>query len=653
MSSLIKIGTSILLSFLLIISVSLFGNISLAVYLKLAFIFAASLIVGAAIIKHFTFTSRFSAISFVLLSSFIGLSAFSVLTFADLQTGLMIFSAALMAAGFYLWKKKEKLNYSLSAYDLLAILVAFICSLPFAFGDTYAFASSASLPVLTVPSDDMYFFINLIHTLASGTIQSANYEIGTPVNYQFFGYLPAAFITKYSGVPAHLSLYCFEFGLLRLLPFVLISELVKQYDFHAAWRKWYIVLAPLFFTFLQPLHPFYLLKLDTGNFVWSGLGYIGPSLNIGYSFSFVIVLVCICLIKDLDHGKSLLSASLFLLLFVSLVGIKIPIFFAFGSFAFSLAVWHAYYRKDFFLLKTILIAVPLTLLLLYSLYLGGKTGGVFTLHYSYFPNYFNDLFHFSGSLMNLKIVLGIIVLLCIWGSLRFLFLLHGILKSKSASLQRLYFSSFFSLLACVLVASVFDMKIVEGGEIIRDISYDSLQFIRSAFFILNTIAVLAVLFFFDSLSGKAWWGFAAITAAWMLCSAIGLVSNVKITEQQNNKWLAETSQELKAHPTEGLLTVNPSLYQNPYSIWLTASNPGLFWTSNGGCLTTTKNYYRHQLYDSLLTQENKKSLEQMKKEGVAVFIATPGDIDAFKHLEQKGWLHQVEHTKWLFSFSKN
>jgi hypothetical protein len=402
---------------------------------------------------------------------------------------------------------------------------------------------------------------------------------------------------------------------------------------------------------LQPLHPLYLLKLNPSNFIWSGLGYIGPSLNIGYSFSFVIVLICLLILQSFDRSKSLLTAGIFIVFLTLLAGIKAPVFYAFGCFAFSLSLFNAFYKQDYYVLKCIIIAIPLTLLLMYCLYFGEKTGGALTLNYSYFPDYFNSLFHFSGSFVHFKILLGVVLLFLVWGSIRFFFMLYHINQALSY-FKFFYLAAFISLFLCIAMAAFFDLKIIDDqGQIIRDVSYDSLQFIRSSFFILNTIAVLAALYFLDSLSGKKLYLSFTVIGLWMSLSLIGLISNLYITSQEKNAWLEESYQELQSHPTNGLLAIQPALYNNTYSIWLTARNPGVFWTSNGGCLTTTKNYYRHQLYDSLTLQQDPSVLARIKKEDVAVFIATPDDKSSFVQLEKKGMLKSVKDTKWLFTFT--
>ncbi len=662
-----NITSVIIWSLLLMMPLFLTGTVALLPCLFILLSVACATMIGGLLLSNIKAFNDFLNISFSGVSLFVGALVLSLLVFipgvsqVQLFAGMLIFTLLL----FLVFRKNMTPSFTIDKGDVVAFLWSFILMVAIsAQGDLPRALSAIPVRLNNEDITDAHFFTSMVTSIRSGTIFSASYEVGSPLNYHTLGFFIPAFWAKLFSISSHQALWGLAMPFYKIITFLLGYELLYYFfkDKVAKGTVWFILLAILLPIVLAPLHPLYLAKLNFHNFVFSGMGYILPGGNPPFTFSFPILLMAIITFYDIDwQQKNIINASkvLFALFVAALIIGKLPLYFVFMVFVGIIILKRLAFDKarvmDY--LPTAILSLFVSAVV-YKVFLTVQTGATMCLKFGYLIDYFGELLHRPASTVTQKaIIMGaIIVILLLWVGIR-LAGLWGLYKSGTRRLKELATGSITAMLAAVVVALILHIDHTDGhGHILRDGTFDVQQFIRASYYLLTVAAGVGMMYLFLNYSTKPYYKrpFVYVSAVWFLCALIALVTNLRYDKPQADyTWFNENYKELKTGKyNDGLITVNP--FEKFHGIMLSSSDMGTYWTAmaqgNGGYNSTLKNSYRWQMFNDVLQKQDDLSIAALKKEGVKYVFSTPEDSTIFSGISQKypGKFQKAAGTKWIY-----
>jgi len=617
-------------------------------------------------------------------SIFVGALLFSLLVFISVNPFFLIGALTLVTASLA-FIFRASIHYSLKV-SFPSIFAFFVTLLVFSLISTFDFLqqSSAGITKYGFPFIDPYYFTSIVTSIRTGTIFSASYEVGSPINYQCLGFLPPALFADILKISSHQALW----GLAQ--PFYKFLAILLCYDVSYFFVKDKLSSTNYFFIFLcltlplllAPLRPVYILTGNVNRFVYSGVLYLLPSgfishsaenslvwpiINATWPISIVLSLSCLLLFFKSDwKNKRITADKLYFTLFMSLLIIaKVPMFGSFVLFVGAIMLKRVvvnrerlmnYFPYCFF---AMLVAGELM-----HVCMGQSSTGHIYIDFWHFKDAFTSLplvlgFRNTNGLIHIiKFLVVLILSYCAWISIRWLGLMAAV-KSDNSILKELLVGSFVSILGTSCLAAVLHLASTGiDGKVNPDPNNDLMQFVGGSFYMLTIVSSIGLLYFLYSSIGSFMKKSVIVFTA--ICTALSLAfliyafiycADARKIDCMQYSWYQENVDELKTGKyNDGLIVVNPHL--SYYGIMLAASDYGKYWSAmdksklnfNG----TNKNAYRWALFQNLLGSPDVKYLIQMKSEGVKYIFATPADSAKIAGISTLFPQQLDRDTKWIY-----
>lgn len=656
-------------SLLLILPMIVTGTASLLLCVLVLLAVGSASLTGGLLLAPIKAVSDFLDISFTGASIFLGSFVLAFLVFIpslsqfQLLGGILIWTFILLL----FFRKKIEFTFALQKADIVAFVWSSILMVAISVQGDMERAFSA-IPVRLGNEDitDAHFFTAMVASVRTGTIFSASYETGSPVNYHTLGFFIPAFWAKLFAISSHQALWGLAMTFYKVITFLLGYEVLYLFFKNKVVKgaTWFIVIGMLLPVVLAPLHPLYIIKLNPKNFVFSGVGYILPGGNTPFTFSFPVLLLAIITFYSIDWQKGLLTYGK--VLFAALLGLlvvgKLPLYLValvFFGFIILKRLIAGREKITWYILPALLSMILAAVL--YKVFLTAQNATKLSFKFGYLIQSFGDMMHRSANTTGQKmfIVAAIVAIFLLWTGIR-LAGLWGLYKSDDKRLKEICLGSIASLLACIGVTLVLHIDHMDRyGHILREGSFDLLQFVRASYYLLTVAAGIGIMYLFTHFNTKPYYKrpFVYISAIWFFCAIVALVANMKWDRPlKNYNWFNDNYAELKTGKySDGLITVNP--FQKFHGIMLSSCDMGTFWTAmsqSEGCYNSTlKNSYRWDMFNDVLQKQDETSLQAMKKEGVKYIFSTPEDSSVFSGIALKypNELHKVAGTKWIYAFN--
>jgi len=641
-------------------------------------------ITGSVVLAPANISNLLLSVSNAGLSIFVGALLFSLLLFISVNHFFLIGALMLVTVSLALIFRAS-IHYSLKVSSP-SIFAFFVTLLVFSLISTFDFLqqSSAGITKYGFPYIDPYFFTSIVTTIRTGTIFSASYEIGSPLNYQCVGFLAPALLADLLQISSHQALW----GLAQ--PFYKFLAILLCYDLSYFFVKDKVSKSNYFFIFLSislpvllaPIRPLYFLMGNINNSVFVGIPYllpsgfishdletslIWPTINATWPISMVILMFCFLLFSNANwKNKKITADKVYFALFMSLlIMAKIPMFGSFVLFVGTIMLKRVVFNRERLMnYFPYCFFAALFAGVLMHVCMGQSSAGYFYI----------DFLHFSDSFKSASLIMGyrntsglghiikFLALLALsyfaWISIRWIGLM-AVLKSNNSTLKELLAGSFVSLLGTSFLAAVLHLasKGIDG-KVNPDPNNDLMQFVGGSFYILTIVSSIGLLYFLYSSIGSLMKKSVIVFTA--ICTALSLAfliyafiycAGARKIDCMQYSWYQENVDELKTGKyNDGLIVVNPHL--SYYGIMLAASDYGKYWSAmdksklnfNG----TNKNAYRWALFQNLLGSPDVKYLIQMKREGVKYIFATPVDSAKIAGISTLFPQQLDRDTKWIY-----
>lgn len=620
-------------------------------------------VIGAIALLPAGISKLFLPLSHAVLSVFIGGLAFSMLLFVSANP--LVLAVSLPVIFFlilFLFRKEVELQLSFSLPDIVLLVVGLLIVYLISIGQEMNNQFTAVQAGTFCVAPDNYFFTSIVSSFRHGSIFSAVYETGSPVNYQALSFYIPAVLANMLRISSHQALWGLSLPFYKLLTLLVSYELFYFFlkDKVARNNYWFIIVASALPILLAPLHPLYILKGDVHKFIFNGFGYLIPSGSITYPLAITLFLFSMLLFYKADWRNKRLSGDkvLFVLMLALLAIAKGQLYFCVLLFYGIIAAKRIFIEKERITgyIGYFFSAVALSVLLL-KVSMGAPSGAVSYFKYGYLAELFAGWYHRSSAgAMNNLIIIGLIVFAYLfWLSIRLLGVV-ALVKTKQSRLIELLTGGVVALIGATVLASFLRFDSTDGnGHIFTDNTFNVQGFIRAAFYILTIASVTGILYLlYGGLMQKKYInGVAVLIALWCGISLVSLVSVVPDNNCEHSVWYDENYKELSSGKyNDGLIAVNPAV--SYYGIMIASSDQGRYWTamdrSSANYNCTIINQYRWQLFQQLLKTPDAKFLEQMKREGVKYIITTPADSAQFSAIGHSfsSNIRKVANTGWIY-----
>ncbi|MBI9062181.1 MAG: hypothetical protein JEZ14_09335 [Marinilabiliaceae bacterium] len=570
--------------------------------------------------------------------------------FISYSTLLLIFPLLIILAGI-IWLKKGKLIQTLrfeiqwsSIFLTLCIILCYI----FIDSDIHQgmsiipFQSKGGLP-------DPYFFTLVTHSLSVDSPLNSFYDQGGAINYQIVSFIIPAFFTKLLSIPAQVSLWGIWMPVYKLFGYILLASgilnTVNNRSFTGQW--WSLPSVILLLIALAPINPKYILNFEISKIVFLGTGYLLPGGNPPFTMAFAIIGTVLILFNQ--SKWKVYDATIYIVFISLLVGAKTAMYLPFGIYIGIRSIWQYKTNRARFI-YTIISIIPAGAIyyLLFS-----NSEGLIQIRFApgYYIEYFNQLIGNQNILFGSVVMIGSLI---IWGSIRLVIIMIGFFNARKACLEQT--CAVLVALGCTIALPLllrFELM-APKGTLLQDVSFDLIQFIRAAYFLL-TISSITILFDItpkNKIIGKSlYYSFFAYCLL-TLSSNIARLTSVKIQEEDQT-WRNEVRKEIN------LKSNNHSCYaiyaNHKYSGQLLAAEGiGPWWYTSkrndgSGYIMTNKNFYRSIVMEQLLNKAHPEiNFTTMKTEGVTSIIATPYTKATFDYYKSLNLLIQQNGNKWVF-----
>jgi hypothetical protein len=577
-------------------------------------------------------------------------------------------SLAVLAFSLYFRRPSFKLP---NASEFLAVAAAFTLATLLSVGNGDLTRGLTRLPViltesLSVQNFDADYLTSMIATMRHGTIASAIFEKGSPLAYQVLGGFPPSVFAAASGAPSQVALWGIWMPLLKMLGLLLIAEVARRFISPSVHSKvWLGALLIALFVFLQPLHPIYLLKGVSKDFIWPGIGWLWGGLELSTVAGIVWACLALAVAFPATPSRQPTRRELIFLgvVVATLLSVKVAIFFALGMFLTTIGLMRSM-RRDLTLIYALAGAAPFAVIV----YLWAFRGSMIetTFRFGYLPRYFAGLFRLNGDGPRVLIIglIGGLALYALWGAIRWFgvaFLFWGLRGTNLTHPgQEAAVATVATLIGCSAVGAFLNIVMhrrnsINSVEQVTNHSFNLLQFPRAAFLMVSVFGVAGVLGWILSRRQGIFRNLSSgVVGLWCLLAALSLVkSNMQAPAVIDESWFKAVLHELEsAHPK--LMVIDPSLSYP--GMLLTSADVGPFWVSQTHVNKTAAISHRWKVFlDALSDDPNRQAsaCHEMKAEGVDVLIATletEPEIERFGHLcgFQRGpahrWIWQARLT---------
>lgn len=618
--------------------------------------------IGAALLIPVNITNLLLPVSHAAIAVFLGSLVFSMAIFISTNAAFLVVFLLIIGALIQLvLKRNTEVTLKVNGPALMVFFMALLF-ISMSSEDLAKQFSAHQAGTDCYPSDS-YYFNAVVASIRKGTIYSAVYEKGAPLNYQLFGFFIPALWADMLGVSSHIALWGLALPLYKLLIVLFCYELCYYYMRDKVSRKNYafIALSVSLPILLAPLHPLYVFKGDIKKFIFYGLSYLVPAGTIPFPVAIAVMLFCMFLFAKIDWKSTKISADklLFSCLLSAIIIAKFPIYVSFVLFIGAIILKRILVDKErIFNYAGYALASLALSFAIYKICMDQSSGGHNYFKYGFLAQLFGSWYGRkpAGLANNLVILAFILLSYLLWMGLR-LVGLCGLIKSKMPQLSEYVSASIFSLIGATIMASFLRIETLNGkGQVISDNTFNSLGFIRSSFYIISIIATIGILCLVYASNLKRVYVnvIIAVTAIWC---GLSLVSTLKVLWPNEPcppvAWYYENYNQLKTGRfDDGLIVINPA--QSYYGIMLSSSDLGQYWScvdrSGTSYNASTKNEYRWDMFQNLLQRPSDDLLQKMKSDGVKYIITTPVDSAKIANASSQFplRLEKVQDTRWIY-----
>jgi len=617
---------------------------------------------GAAILFPAVISANLLPVSHAALSVFIGGLVCSLFLFVTTSlSALLLILAGISLILLFFFRKKLAIAFTPGLPDVALFISVLLTMLLISSGDLNKQFSAHQLAT-SCYSIDNYYFTSVVSSLRHGSFFDASFETGSPINYQVLGFIIPSFLACVLGISSHQALWGLGNPFSQYLALLLCYELCYFFIKDKVNRNNYLftILAVSLPVLMAPLHPLYLVKGVVKNFIFNGLGYLVPAGTITYPVTIAMFLFCFLLFYNIDWKSKKVSADkLLFIIGLSLMVIgKIPLYLSAVLFTGIIVLRRVLIDKERFLsyFWYFLCSFLLTLIW-FKVFLGQHAGGRTFFRFGYLTQLFGGWYgrNSTGAGNTLIILCLIPITYLLWLGIRLVGLLT-LVKAGKPRLSELFTGMFTAMLGATILAAFLHMEVAgNDGHLLEDKTFDSEQFIRSAFYIATIVATIGMLHLIYATQLKKNYlnTLFVVIACWCCLSFTALVYAARAHKKDCGPiaWYDDNYNLLKTGKYDsGLIAINPSLQY--FGSMLAASDYGKYWCAvdAGGYNQSVKNEYRWILFQNLLQTPDIKYLDQMKNEGVKYIIATPVDYDKMVSIcaafPQR--IHKEAESKWIF-----
>ena len=494
---------------------------------------------------------------------------------------------------------------------------------------------------LSTSNPDQFFYTANVATIRRGSVFSAVYEVGSPLNYHSLSFFIPAYWANVLGISSHQALFGISMFFYKVASFLLVYEVcvfvVAPLKAKHVGRIFFAMLLPVV---LAPLHPLYLLKGEVKNLVFSGMGYLLPVATPTYTFAIPLLLLAILSFIYIDWKTTgdINRKIGFVVLASLLVMAKLAVFFCTFVLIAVIVLKRVLVNKErianYFWYGLSIIVIGITI---FKTFMSTQGVSRTKFKYGYLVERFGDLFNMQNQGYNhVLILLLIAAVFALWLGIRWIGLVEMI-RSKNPVFSELVIGGFVTLGVTIAITLMLRIVLVDAsGAVVRDSTYDVEQFVRIAFYLLTVVSAMGIVSFFSRKQKivtkmlcsviLVFWSVAAIAAL-----SANTYGNGRIVD---DTWYEENYRDLRSGKFgDGLILVHPF---SIHGIMLSSSDFGKYWCAQGagvGCYNSTlKNSYRWDVYRGIVDSPGRELIKTLKGEGVKYIIATPSDRDKIEKL---------------------
>jgi hypothetical protein len=468
---------------------------------------------------------------------------------------------------------------------------------------------------VSTSNGDYYYFTAIVESISKQTIFNCYFDTGAQLNYQMGSFAFPMIIKKFSDLTSHCSLWGVAMPFYKSIFYLLLFNTFKLNKN----RSINAILLYLLFNGFTALNPLNIIKINPEGFLFlapgnSNLGG-NPGLTAGYTLALIFV-------TNVFNNTNSINYYFQSLIVVLIIFTKIALFLpALTLFSLTLIKLPLTIKN---LLQIVLFNIAY--ITIYLLVYGNQGNASISIKpFIYLTEYISSFKSLSlisnKSVVTSLLTLAFILLLCI-GPRIITFIIINKLKQRE--------KEFGLFIIVTIVASTLPLLLLDinqlgnAGLILRNINFDTEQFIRSAFIFFH----LYCIYIFSEYSNKSK---SLYKLPIYLFSCIGLVGFIFNTlyfyNPQNPKqleWREEIVKNVKPTTLKCIVGESTTFIGQ----LLVADGCGPFYyvgrTGSGGYFGSNKNNYRQQIIDSLYHSNNKqKFIKKLKEEGVTQVITTP------------------------------
>lgn len=563
---------------------------------------------------------------------------------------LLLITAGSIAILFFTTQNVDK-NKSEPLFPIIWLVPAFTIILIHQFTGTDYIEAQSLIPFQGKDAlPDSFFFTLVAESYSHFGHSNSFFDYGANLMYQPIAFYPPAALTKFSGIPAQVTLWGIWMPFYKIAtPIVICYGIIKHFVKEQKNAGWIFLLSILLLYSLAPINPKYILSLELEKIVWLGTGYLLPGGNPPFTAALLLggVVMYIFFSKE---KCSVIDQILLVILIALLINTKIAFYIPFGIFIGIIAIFKYYHNSDKQRLILLLLSIiPALIFYLFPLNSAEDNLSHFSFNPGFYLHYFMSLTGVSSFNKGLIIMTGTLAL---WGGIRFLIMFLG-LKTNFKETNPYVIAALISLTGSILLPSLLTLKLIApDGELLQNLTFDLVQFVRGAFFI-TTIASLIIIFSqWKNFFSKKW-----ITTSLVLFSVLVISSNVtryiiSNTTEDDQTWRNEVRKELKSVNKTGLYAIKGTRKYSGQLLAAEGFGPWWFTTKRGdgsGYIMNNKNYYRAVAMDSLLSGNNPSQIiDLMKKENVQLIVATPDTKNVMDKLKNLQYIHQKPNDNWIY-----
>lgn len=518
---------------------------------------------------------------------------------------------------------------------------------------------------------DYFFYSTIVQSLKiNQNFNSTIYAQNIATNYMFFPFIAPAQLANFAGLSSQLALWGVYLKLAEFLSFALIANTIiiiaqKLYANNFKGTRIYLklLITSCLLLLFAPLHFVNIIKFNFSKVLLHGTGYLLPTGSPGYCISIILLGILLLLILTTNTPK-VAEKILVIFCLAFFAGSKIALLFPTIIFIGLYSIFLSFKKNNSWFICIFMGGIAVLLVYYWIMYNPDSSSVMkftrFGIQLTQFEEFAVKL-SIKGSLIKKVFIAGCI---CIfnWCGIKLLLLLVSLkeIKTKFNDFSIIVFSLLITLIISFLPSFFLQVDLVdEFNNYITDGSFDLIQFIRSAFFIITIFAILSLLYYLFYVTSKIWRiiSFSFVSIWILLISYSFAKSNFGYRLIYDTKWYYEAKIDCDKVGPKLLAAQCNSEFSGQllttlgvYPFYCTGTR-----ADGDGYIFTKTEYKRNTemriLLDSTQTLSQRKiMINKLKQNNVDCLIATPTNIKKFNKAVNDSLLMPIANTKWMYKF---